>query len=148
VNGIKVWRLVFRQLLARFAYIWGSLHRQFGNKSSFTREHELALHFFNLACRWDPNLYPAQLDRGILLWREMGRIDEAIADFDNLLEKAPNYPLALLNRAMASQAAGRYAAALADLELFLTLDQDDEEYRSIATRTAVLLRQLLSENNT
>jgi tetratricopeptide (TPR) repeat protein len=138
--------LFFRLLFARFAYIWGSLHRQFGNKSSFAREHELALHFFNVACRWDPNLYPAQLDRGILLWREMGRLDEAIADFDNLLEKAPDYPLALLNRAMASEAAGRYAAALADLEAYLALNPEDDDYRLIATRTAVLLRQLLGDS--
>jgi tetratricopeptide (TPR) repeat protein len=140
-----------RLLLARLFYLWGSLHRHFGNKSSFRREHDLALRCFERAIRYDPYLYPARLDRAILLWRELGRVDEALLEFDALLAIEPDYGPALLNRALAAEATGDYRAALADLERYLSLptgDLEDADYRAIAGRTAVLLRELLDEDET
>jgi tetratricopeptide (TPR) repeat protein len=140
--------LFFRLLIARFFYLWGSLHRHFGNKSSFRREHDLALRCFERAIRYDPYLYPARLDRAILLWRELGRVNEALAEFDALLAAEPDYAPALLNRALAAEAAGDYGGALADLERYLDLTPAagvDAEYRAIAARTAALLRELLNE---
>jgi tetratricopeptide (TPR) repeat protein len=138
-------RTLFRLLLARILYMWGSLHRNFGNKSNFQREHRAAVHRFSQAYRIDPKLREARLDRGILLYREMGRPDEALADFDALLVEDPEYGPALLNRAMISQELGRYAAALADLEAFLQLPEQDREYRIIAERTTSLLREIVDE---
>jgi tetratricopeptide (TPR) repeat protein len=140
----------FRLLIARIFYLWGSLHRQFGNKSSFRREHDLALHCFERAIRYDPYLYPARLDRAILLWRELGRVNEALLEFDALLAAEPEYAPALLNRALAAEAAGDYRRALADLDHYLDLPASagvDAEYRAIAGRTAALLRELEREED-
>jgi tetratricopeptide (TPR) repeat protein len=138
----------FRLLLARLFYLWGSLHRHFGNKSSFRREHDLALRCLDRAIRFDPYLYPARLDRAILLWREMGRVEEALLELNALLAAEPDYGPALLNRALAAQAAGHYGAALADLERYLELPATaaaDADYHAIAGRTALLLRELVAE---
>lgn len=136
---------LFRPMLARVLYMWGSLHRNFGNKSNFQREHRSAVRRFSQAYRIDPTLRRARLDRAILLYREMGRPDEALADFDALLAEDPDYGPALLNRAMLSQERGRYASALADLEAFLELPDQDREYRLIAERTTVVLREIVNE---
>jgi tetratricopeptide (TPR) repeat protein len=125
--------------------MWGSLHRNFGNQSSFLREHEAAVRRFTRAYQLDPKLREARLDRGIVYFREMGRLDEALADFDALLAEDPYYGAALLNRAMLAQGRGQYRQALADLETFLTLPDEDPEYVAVAQRTAVLLRDLVSE---
>ena len=131
--------------MARIYYMWGSLHRNFGNRSSFLREHEAAVRRFSQAYQLDPNLREARLDRGIVYFREMGRLDEALADFDALLVDDPLYGPALLNRAMLSQEKGNYRQALTDLETFLTLPDEDAEYTAVAQRTAVLLRELVAE---
>jgi tetratricopeptide (TPR) repeat protein len=125
--------------------MWGSLHRNFGNRSSFAREHEAAVRRFTRAYQLDPNLREARLDRGVLYFRELGRLDEALADFDALLAEDPHYGPALLNRAMLAQERGQYHQALTDLEMFLTLLDEDAEYVAVAQRTAVLLRELLAE---
>jgi tetratricopeptide (TPR) repeat protein len=85
------------------------------------------------------------LERGILLWRELGRLDEATADFDALLAEDPSYGLALLNRALVAQERGRYQAALEDLEAYLRLPNNDEGYEAVAVRTAALLREIVGE---
>lgn len=136
---------MFRLLLARLYFMWGSLHRNFGNKSSFQREHRHAVRRFTQAVELDPHLREARLSRGIVLFREMGRLDQALADFDALLEDDPHYAPALLNRALLAQERGHYAAALDDLEHYLTLPVDDEEYHRMAARTADLLREIVAE---
>ncbi|MFN2187747.1 MAG: tetratricopeptide repeat protein [Candidatus Promineifilaceae bacterium] len=133
------------KILARFYYMWGSLHRNFGNRSSFVREHRSAVQRFTQAYHADPNLRKARLDRGILYYREMGMLDEALEDFDALLEIDPDYSPALLNRAMVYQEQGRYADALVDLEAYLALPMEDEEYHQIASRTATLLQEIVDE---
>ena len=136
-----MWRFV----VARVYYMWGSLHRNFGNRSSFQREHNYAIRRFTQAYQLDPSFRQARLDRGIILYREMGRLDEALADFDALLDEDPDYGPALLNRAMIAQERGQYAQALADLEAYLSLPYENDEYWSIASRTAVLLREVVDE---
>lgn len=136
-----MWRLV----VARLFYMWGSLHRNFGNRSSFQREHDYAIRRFTQAYQFDPNFRQARLDRGIVLYREMGRLDEALADFDALLEEDPEYGPALLNRAMIAQERGQYEEALADLEAYLSLPGEDDEYWLIASRTAEILRDVVEE---
>ena len=125
---------MWRIFLARILYMWGSLHRNFGNRSSFNREHHHAVRRFSQAYEMDPNLREARLDRGILLYRELGMLDEAKADFDALLDDDPAYGPALLNRAMLAQERGQYALALADLDAYLILPQDNDEYWRLANR--------------
>lgn len=136
---------MFRLLMARIYYMWGSLHRNFGNQYNYLREHEAAIRRFTQAFEMDPNLRQARLDRGIIYFREMKRHDDALADFDALLEADPNYGPALLNRSMLKQEQGQYQQALVDLERFLKLDNQDLEYILVAERTAVLLQELVSE---
>jgi tetratricopeptide (TPR) repeat protein len=136
---------MIRFLLARIYYMWGSLHRNFGNRRSFDREHWSAIKRFTQAFEMDPSLREARLDRGIILYRELGRFDDAMADFDALLDEDPGYGPALLNRAMAAQEQALYARALADLEAYLALPSRDEEYRRVAERTAQVLREIVTE---
>ncbi len=125
--------------------MWGSLHRNFGNQNSFLREHEAAVRRFSRAYELDPNLREARLDRGIIYFREMGKYEEALADFDALIAADSEYGPARLNRAMLYQERGQYQQALIDLEAFLMLPDEDEEYVAVAKRTAVLLRELVAE---
>jgi len=136
---------MYRYLLARVYYMWGSLHRNFGNRRSFRREHLSAIKRFTQAIENDPTLREARLDRGIILYRELGRFDEANADFDALLSEDPNYGPALLNRAMAAQENADYIQALTDLEAYLDLPVEDAEYRRLAERTAILVRDIVAE---
>jgi tetratricopeptide (TPR) repeat protein len=75
----------------------------------------------------------------------MGCHEEALADFDALLEEDPDYGEALLNRAMIAQERGQYSEALADLEAYLALSNENDEYWSIASRTVILLRDISAE---
>jgi tetratricopeptide (TPR) repeat protein len=136
-----MWRIIW----ARVLYMWGSLHRNFGNRSSFNREHQYAVRRFSQAIEMDPELREARLDRGILLYRELGLLDEAKADFDALLDEDPAYGPALLNRALLAQERGQYALALADLDAYLLLPQEDEAYRRLAERTADVLREVVAD---
>ncbi len=136
---------MLRIVAARVLYMWGSLHRNFGNRSSYKREHRQAIRRFSQAYDLDPSLREARLDRGIILYREMGRLDEAMADFNALLVEDPEYGPARLNRAMIAQEQGQYEEALADLEAYLALPGEDDEYRAIAERTVVLLREVVAE---
>lgn len=136
---------MLRYILARVYYMWGSLHRNFGNRNNFEREHLLAIKRFTKAYDTDPSLREARLDRGIILYRELGRFDEALADFDALLAEDPTYGPALLNKAMAEQEMALYAKALADLEAYLALSTENDQYRQLAERTAQLLREIVDE---
>lgn len=136
---------MLRFILARIFYMWGSLHRSFGNRSNFRREHRYAVRRFGQAYDLDPRLREARLDRGIILYRELGLLDDAQADFDALLDEDPTYGPALLNRAMLFQEQGHYKLALGDLEHYLALPKDDDEYWRIANRTAIILQQIVAD---
>jgi tetratricopeptide (TPR) repeat protein len=136
---------MWRAIGARILFMWGSVHRNFGNRSNFRREHRHAIHRFTQAYNLAPRYRQARLARGIVLYRELGRLDEALADFNALLAEDPAYGPALLNRAMVAQEQGHYAAALKDLEDFLELPGQDAEYRQIAGRTAAVLREIVAE---
>jgi len=136
---------MFRFVRAWLIYTWGGLHRYFGNQNNMRSEHEAAVRYFTRAYNIDPTWRRARLERGILLYRELQRLDEALVDFDALLADDPTYGPALFNRAMLAQEAGRYQDALADLEAYLRLP--GEEYQAEATRIATFLRQLIEEKD-
>jgi tetratricopeptide (TPR) repeat protein len=136
---------VIRFLRAWLVYTWGGLHRYFGNKNNMRAEHEAAVRYFSRAFEIDPTFRRARMERGVLLWRELGRLDEALADFDALLSHDPGYGSALLNRAMVYQNQNRFRAALTDLEAYLRLPPSDiAAYQQEARRTADLLHQMVS----
>lgn len=134
---------MLRFLWAYLVYTWGGLHRYFGNKNSMRSEHEAAVRYFGKAYAIDPTFQRVRLERGVLLFRELGRLEEALADFDALLEADPEYAPALFNRALLAQQNGRYADALADLEAYRSLE--DRVYRREADQLIALLRTLLSD---
>ncbi len=83
------------------------------------------------------------MERGVLLWRELGRLEEALADFDALLAEDPHYAPALINRALVAQNKGRYKESLLDLKAYLQLPESETQYREEAKRTADLLAELI-----
>lgn len=130
-------------LWAWLVYTWGGLHRYFGNKNNIRSEHETAVRYFTRAYAIDPTFYQARLARAVLLWRELGRLDEAKADLDALLTEKADYAPALLNRALVAQENGRFHDARADLEAYLRLPQT--EYAAEATRLLALLHDITEE---
>ena len=131
-----------RFVWAWLLYTWGGLHRYFGIQNSMAREFERAVHYFGRAYAVDPTFRVARLHRGILLGRELGRVDEAIADFDALLNEDPTYVLALFNRGMMWMENGRYPQALADMETYLTQADPSDENWPDAQRIVRLLQDL------
>ena len=107
-------------------------------------EHEAAVRYFSRAYEIDPTFHRVRLERATLLWRELSRPDDALADFDALLDEDSDYGPALFGRARVLQEYGRYQDALIDLDAYLALP-DPEPYWGEARRTATLLRELLAE---
>jgi tetratricopeptide (TPR) repeat protein len=135
---------MLRFLWAYLVYTWGGLHRLFGNRNSIRSEHETAVHYFNKAYEIDPTFERVRLERGILLFRELGRYDEALADFNFLLAEQSDYSSqALLNRALLYQQNAQFEESLADLNVFLELPPDD--YYQEAFRMREVLQAMLSD---
>ncbi len=133
---------MFRMIWAYLLYTWGGLHRYFGNSNHARREHETAVDYFARALLIRPAFRQARLARGILLSRELERHDEALAEFNWLLEEDETDGEAKLNRAVMYQQIGKYAAALADFEAYAARGG---AHANEAERTAVILRELLAE---
>jgi tetratricopeptide (TPR) repeat protein len=131
-----------RFVWAWLLYTWGGLHRYFGIQNSMAREHERAVHYFSRAYAVDPTFRAARLHRAILLGRELGRVAEAIADFDALLEEDATYSLALFNRGMMWMENGRFPQALDDMQSYLTLSDATDENWEDATRIVRLLQDI------
>jgi tetratricopeptide (TPR) repeat protein len=135
---------MLRFMYAWLVYTWGGLHRYFGNQNSMRSEHERAVHYFSRAYEIDPDFRQARLARAILYFRELGRPQEALADFNALLAADPTYAEALLNRAMLAQEHGRYQDALDDLQAYLQLAPD--QHLIEVQRMATTLQALLDEH--
>jgi len=127
---------------AYLVYTWGGLHRYFGNQSHIRSEHETAVSYFARAYTIAPDYRQARLARGVLLSRELGRYDEALAEFNWLLARDAADGEAMLNRAMVYQQIGDFEAALADFEAYAA---QGGVHVDEAERTAVILRELLAE---
>ncbi len=132
-----MWRVIKSYLL----YTWGGLHRYFGNQNSMPHEHQRAVHYFSRAYELNPAMTAARVARAVILWREMERLDEALADFNAILEEDPTHGPALLNRALVYQQTGAYQDALADVKRYLALPPDPQ-YRDLAERLEPLLHEL------
>ena len=105
-------------------------------------EHELAVRYFSKALAVAPDFQQARLARGVLLGRELGRFDEALADFNHVLQDDPESGEALLNRGLVLQQNGRYADALTDLEAYLALP-DSDSHRGETQRIVQILREIV-----
>ena len=132
------WQFIRAWLL----YTWGGLHRYFGNANDIRSEHERAIHYFSRAYEVDPKFRMARLARAVLLWRELGRVDEALTELTALIDADPTYGEAIFNRAMALQSKMDYQAAIIDLEAYLQLP-DEHVYNKEAGRMITALRTFL-----
>ncbi|MCZ7674508.1 MAG: hypothetical protein M5U34_48970 [Chloroflexi bacterium] len=81
---------------------------------------------------------------GVLLYRELGRFEEALADFNALAVENSGYEgEALFNRALLRQQQAHYDEALADLNAFLELPPN--VYYPEAQRMRDVLQEMLNE---
>ncbi len=125
-------------------YTWGGLHRYFGNQNNVLREYERAVHYFNRSYEVNPKFTYAQLQKAIILGRELRRYEQSLAEFDAYLDAEPDDPTALLNKGLVLQDNGRFPEALTCLEQYLTLPQKDDHYDEVVRITAYL-REIIAE---
>jgi tetratricopeptide (TPR) repeat protein len=132
-----------KQLRAMF-YLWsGRVHRHYGIIHADTDEFQSAVEAYQRAVMIDPSLGIAYLERGILLWRELGRSPHAVRDLNFALGLRPDWPEALFNRGMAYQAAGDYESAAQDMVAYLALGEDT--WREYAMRQLKAIRVMLAD---
>ena len=136
---------MFRTLFAQALYWWAITHRYIGVEHNVTREFERAAYYFGRAYAIDPTFYQARLNRTIMLGREFGRIDEALAELDEILTADEAYTAARLNRAQFRQEAGDYHGALADWQIYL--EAPDANHQDLAQHTIDHLHALLDTSS-
>ena len=73
------------------------------------------------------DLARALFDRGVVL-DELGRTEEAIADYSHAISLVPRYATALNNRGNAYRRTGRFALARTDYQAALAAGDDEPEY--------------------
>lgn len=88
---------------------------------------ETALQDCNAALAQEPGA-PNYLDSRALVLLRLGRIDEAIADYDGAIAKRPNFSASLFGRAIAWARKGDRAKSDADAAAALKLDADVKKY--------------------
>ena len=101
------------------------LHTLLGQVHTANGDFDLAVAAFDLAISADPGLEEAWACRGEALF-EAGSTRDALVSLDRALEIRENAAL-LFNRAIARQADGQWAGALADLKRAHQLEPADEE---------------------
>jgi len=130
------------QRVARWYYLRGEAHRHLGNARGDVWEHWAAVEDFTRALVLDPTLTQIYVDRGILYWRELGKPQKALCDFNAVLAPNPQdsryRDAALFNRGIAYQQLGDDAAALADFRAYLEVGTHSH-WREYAQRMLVEL---------
>lgn len=117
--------------LRAFYFLWrGRVYRHYGIVRGDGLQFVLAVERYERALSLNPLLEAAYLERGAILWRELDRADEAVADLSAALVLRPGWPEALFYRGLAYQAAGNYRAAMQDLTAYLA--SDDRSWRDHA----------------
>jgi tetratricopeptide (TPR) repeat protein len=136
--------LSFWKRLQAACFLWlGKVHRHYGIVLGSQAEFARAIGCYGRALALDPTLSQAHLERGILLWRELGQSSQAVADFNAALALRPGWPEPIFCRGMAHQSMGNYRAAIQDLAAYIA--SDDQTWRDHAVRQLALIRALLQE---
>ncbi|MFN8597386.1 MAG: tetratricopeptide repeat protein [Anaerolineae bacterium] len=133
-----------RLIQARLYFLRGSFHRHFGNLSGERREYQWAVDRFSNAIELDPSFVAAYYGRGVLYWRELENWYRAIHDLTRVIELAPHWHEAWLNRAIAQHRRGDFEAAISDLEHYLTVAKDPG-WRANAESQLGMMRAVLAE---
>ena len=91
-----------------------------------TKKHQLAAELMAKAIEVNPNFASAYSNRGMAL-RELNRLDEAVASYDQAIALKPDYADAYYNRGNALKGLRRLDDALASYDRALALRPDDAE---------------------
>jgi tetratricopeptide (TPR) repeat protein len=121
-----------------FLYIWSArVHRHFGIVFCARDQYANAVSDYSHALAMNPGSAEAYLERGILLWRELGQARQSIVDFTAALRLRPDRPEALFFRGLAHQETSDYSAAIHDLSTYL--ESEDGSWREDAKRQLSLI---------
>ncbi len=81
---------------------------------------EGAIHYYDAAVKFDPQMYLAIYERGAIYARQH-KWERAMADYNAALVVSPSFVLAAIDRAEANGHLGRYDKALAELDQLISL---------------------------
>ncbi len=112
------------RLRAWWAYQQGLMLRFWGHRMVRRDLYRASAAAFTRALLARPDLIEAYLARGLIYWRELQDMEQAIADFTEVLRLQPHRSEALFFRGMAHQADADYQAAADDLRAALLLTPD------------------------
>jgi tetratricopeptide (TPR) repeat protein len=113
-----------RRLRAWWAYQQGLMLRFWGHRLVRRDMYRASVAAFTRALLARPELVEAYLARGLVCWRELHDMEQAIFDFSEVLRLQPHRSEALFYRGMAYQAGADYQSAADDLRAALQLTPD------------------------
>lgn len=113
-----------RRLRAWWAFQQGLMLRFWGHRLVRRELYLAAVAAFSRALLARPDLAEAYMARGVVCWRELQDMEQAITDFSEVLRLQPYCGEALFYRGMAHQGSADYRAAADDLRAALQLTPD------------------------
>jgi tetratricopeptide (TPR) repeat protein len=134
----------FRKVHALILLWGGRVYRHYGISNSHAGFFTTATRLYSRALDANPSLEEAHLERGAILWRELDRVEEAVADFSTALALRPGWPEALFYRGLAYEQQGRHTHAMQDLAAYLITE--DREWQDHAKRQLALIRNVMAES--
>jgi tetratricopeptide (TPR) repeat protein len=133
----------FRRVRALILLWGGRVYRHYGIVGNNARLFTTATLYYSRALAADPSLEEAYLERGAILWRELDRVEEAVADFSAALARRPGWPEVLFYRGLAYEQQGRHTSAIQDLAAYLV--SEDQRWQEHAKRQLTLIRKMMTE---
>ena len=134
-----------RYILSVFVFAFAGLFRVLGLGLRSNAFQRTAVKLFSAAYTLSDKQREARLARAVLLYRELGKPQEALKDLNALLAEDDSYAAARMNRVLVLQETGRYADALADADHYINPPYADDEYPDLMMRTAIHLRALVED---
>jgi hypothetical protein len=121
---------------------WGILHYHLGLLYSLDRQYEKADSEFRraLVLNADVSLFRSTYSRFLL---EQGRYEEGLAESESVLQREPDFLLAVFNRALALEALGRFEEARRGFEQVLILPDLPRGAKEDAERRLEVIRSHL-----
>jgi tetratricopeptide (TPR) repeat protein len=122
---VNVLKRSWNWALSRFLCWLADAHRHFGNEYGNRQEYQAAVNNYTRAIARDPQYAQPYYSRGILYYRELGESERGVQDLTRAIELNPQWARAYFNRALARKLLGEFDPAIADLEWYLQIGQDE-----------------------